>query len=54
MELAYLRQKWRSRADGDPAASISAWDSVAQDYVGDVAPGPRGAPRPRFPPSFPA
>lgn len=42
MELAYLRQKWRSRADGDPAASISAWDSVAQDYVGDVALGPEG------------
>ncbi len=34
MDLAYIQQNWHNRADGDSAAAIRAWDSVADDYVG--------------------
>lgn len=33
MDLEYVQKKWRHERAGDLSASISAWDSVAQDYV---------------------
>lgn len=39
MELSYIRENWRQRPEADAAASIRAWDSVADDYLydGDVS-----------------
>ena len=35
MELSYIRKHWINQMNVDSAASISAWDSVAEDYVYD-------------------
>lgn len=35
MDLSYLRSKWIRHTQGDIQAEISAWDSVAEDYVPD-------------------
>ncbi len=35
MELSYLRSKWIRYTQGDIQEEISAWDSVAEDYVPD-------------------
>lgn len=35
MDLSYIREKWLNRAGGSVADSISAWDSVAEEYAYD-------------------
>ena len=35
MKLEYIYENWRNRQNNNLAASITAWDSVAEDYVHD-------------------
>ena len=35
MDLTYIKNHWINHMNGDIASSISAWDSVAEDYVYD-------------------
>lgn len=40
MDLSYLRENWTNKMKGDTAASIAAWDSVAEDYINDGSTAP--------------
>ncbi len=35
MNLAYIQKNWRNQQAGDVLSSISAWNSVAEEYVDD-------------------
>ena len=37
MNLAYIQENWHNQQAGDVLARISAWDSVAEEYVHDAS-----------------